>query len=200
MNEVNTLALKGGPVQFAPSPPAGGASMQLLRDLLQSASRRSTLLRPPKSVRADAPLGERLFEALASFKIKTAAVAMHFSREERARLFCQLDSLLSSESWDPDDCPPTLESFATLLRMLLFLGGRRPGLGATDTGNFIASWTEGSDRLTIECKPYDQIRYVLSQSVEGNKESVAGDTTTPRLLEVLRPYNGPRRWFPHGAD
>jgi hypothetical protein len=147
------------------------------------------------------PLAQRLFDARATFKMKTATLAAaHFNDVERCRLFKQIDSLLDSESWDSDDVVTTEASFTTLLRMVLFLGGRRPGLGVTSTGNFIATWTEGDDRLTIECKPDDRVRWVLVQNLDGQPESAAGETTARRLPEVLSPYDPPKRWFPHAAD
>jgi hypothetical protein len=153
--------------------------------------------RPPH----DIPLTERLFDALAAFKMKTATLAAaHFNRDDRGRLFKQLDSLLDAESWDSADEVSTEASFTTLLRMTLFLGGRRPALGVTGTGNFIAMWTEGDDRLTIECWPEDHVRWVLLQNLDGQRETAAGETTVRRLPEVLRPYDPPKRWFPHAAD
>jgi hypothetical protein len=153
--------------------------------------------RPPH----DVPLTERLFGALAAFKLRTAVVgAAHFNRDERARLFKQLDSLLDAESWDSADVVTTEASFTTLLRMVLFLGGRRPALGVTGTGNLIATWTEGDDRLTVECKPDDHVRWVLVQNLDGERESAAGETTVRRLPDVLRPYDPSKRWFPHAAD
>ena len=144
------------------------------------------------------PLSERIFDALGTFKLKTAMIAAaHFNRDERARLFKQLDSLFDAGSWDSADVVTTEASFTTLLRMMLFLGGRRPGLGVTGTGNFIATWTEGDDRLTIECKPQDHVRWVLLQSLDGQRESAAGETTVRRLPEVLRPYDPSKRWFPN---
>jgi hypothetical protein len=141
---------------------------------------------------------ERLYDALATFKLKTATLAAaHFDRDERSRLFKQLDSLLDVESWDSADTVTTEASFTTLLRMVLFLGGRRPALGVTAIGNFIATWTEGDDRLTIECKPQDHVRWVLLQNLDGQRETAAGETTTKRLPEVLRPYDPFARWFPH---
>jgi hypothetical protein len=146
----------------------------------------------------DDPLSLRLFDALAAFKMKTATLAAgHFSRDERSRLFRQLDSLLDAENWDSADEVTTEASFTTLLRMVLFLGGRRPGLGVTGTGNFVATWTEGDDRLTIECQPNDHVRWVLVQSLDGQREIAAGETTARRLPDVLRPYDPPKRWFPH---
>jgi hypothetical protein len=149
----------------------------------------------------DEPLAKRLLDTLAAFKLKTATLAAaHINRDDRARLFKQLDSLFDAESWDIGDMVTTEASFTTLLRMVLFLGGRRPALGATGGGNFIATWTEGDDRLTIECKPDDLVRWVLVQNLDGQRESAAGETTARRLPEVLRPYDPPKRWFPYGAD
>jgi hypothetical protein len=104
--------------------------------------------------------------------------------------------LLDAENWDSGDDVTTEASFTTLLRMVLFLGGHRPGLGITGTGNFIATWTENGDRLTIECLPNDHVRWVLVQNLDGQRETAAGETTVPRLPEVLRPYDPPTRWFP----
>jgi hypothetical protein len=166
-----------------------------------------TLINPTASAyaqhppRPSQPLPERLFDALATFKLKTAMLAAaHLNRDERARLFKQLDSLLDAENWDSADVVTTEASFTTLLRMVLFLGGRRPALGVTGTGNFIATWTEGDDRLTIECKSEDHVRWVLVQNLDGQRESAAGETTARRLPEVLRPYDPSKRWFSHAAD
>jgi hypothetical protein len=121
----------------------------------------------------------------------------HLNANDRTRLFAHLDSLLDAESWVEADAITTEASFTTLLRMILFLKGRRPGLGATSTGNFIATWTEGTNRLTVECKPDGQVRWVLVHDLDGQRESAAGDTTVRRLPEVLHPYDPPKRWFPN---
>ena len=153
--------------------------------------------RPTRNV----PIPERLFDALAAFKLRTAILAVaHFSRDERAKLFKQLDSLLDADSWDSADVVTTEASFTTLLRMVLFLNGRRPALGVTGNGNFIATWTDGDDRLTIECLPDDRVRWVLVQNLDGQREAAAGETTVRRLPEVLRPYDPPKRWFPNAAN
>jgi hypothetical protein len=152
---------------------------------------------PREKTGKEASLKVRLFDALAACKIKTATIAAgHISKPQRDRLFRQLDSLLDVESWDETDDVTTEASFMTLLRMILFLKGRNPALGATSTGNFIASWTEGDNRLTIECKSGDGVRWVLIQHVDGQRESAAGDTLLKRLPAVLTPYDLPRKWFP----
>ncbi len=153
------------------------------------------LLTPVRAVSAKKPLVERLFDARADFKIKTSSVAMYLDNQWRERFFSQLDSLLEESSWDPDDTPPSLDSFSTLLRMLLWIAPeRRPGLGATTEGEFVAAWTAGDDRLTITCLRNDRVRWVLSCELDGVRESAAGSSTLPHLKAVLSPY-GPDRWF-----
>jgi hypothetical protein len=141
---------------------------------------------------------EKLYDALAAFKVRTANIAMHLDRERRSGLFRQLDSLLAVEDWETDDAPPSIGSFATFLRMLILVRpSRLPGLGATSDGNLIATWTVGNDRLTIECQPKDFVRWNLSATIDGERERSAAMTPLLRLREVLRPY-GPERWFEDG--
>lgn len=147
---------------------------------------------PPKN------LDEELYDALATFKMRTALVAMHLEREWRSRLFRQLDSLLALEDWHASDPPPSLDSYSTFLRMLTLLKPqRRPGLGATSDGNLVAAWTVGDDRLTIECLPKDLVRWHLSVTIEGERERAAAETPLQRLKQVLAPYD-PNRWFNYG--
>ena len=78
--------------------------------------------------------------------------------------------------------------------LLLVRAKRRPGLGATSDGHLIAMWTIGNDRLTIECLPADEIRWVVFREIDGERESAAGRTVLARLPDVLEPY-APERWF-----
>jgi len=145
---------------------------------------------PPKSF-----LEERLYDARAACKIKTATVAMQFDHDWRIRFFRQLDNLMDIDNWEKDDLPVTDASFATLLRMLLFIKPkRRPGLGITNDGNVLAAWTVGKDRLTIECRAADQVRWVVVIYDGEERESAAGEGHLPRLMDVLAPYK-PQRWF-----
>ncbi len=152
----------------------------------------------PLSIKA-VPIEERLYDARALCKTKTAAVAMHLDFEWRSLFFSQLDSLMDFENWEKEDLPITEASFTTLLRMLLLIRpARRPGLGSTSYGNIIAAWTVEKDRLTIECLPRDEVRWVLSRYLDGDRESAAGQVALSRLLAVLAPYN-PERWFADGT-
>jgi hypothetical protein len=182
------------PIAYAPSQAVGPVS-KLINEQIENVTRRSPTFsgpaRPPQPVTLD----EQLFDALAKFKIRTSQVAMHLDRDWRSKLFGQLDSLLDAQDWEQLDRPPSIESFATFLRMLIFLRpDRRPGLGATSKGELIATWTVGSDRLTIECLPYDLVRWTISVSINDDRERAAGITPVSRLPDVLGPY-GPDRWF-----
>jgi hypothetical protein len=140
-------------------------------------------------------LEERLGNARALCKRKTAEVAMYLSDEFRKGFFLQLDNLMDVENWEEDDLPITEVSFTTLLRMLILIKPSiRPGLGATSKGNIIAAWTKGKDRLTVECLPNDRVRWVLSRQLNGTSESAAGEMLSTRLLAALAPYN-PNNWF-----
>ena len=140
-------------------------------------------------------LEEQLYNSKAAFKIRTATIAMHLPADWRTGLFRQVDSLLALEDWDKEDAPISEASFTTLLRMVLLIRAkRRPGLGASGDGHAIAMWTVGSDRLTVECLPADEIRWVVVCGVDGERESAAGQTVLARLPDVLKPYD-PDRWF-----
>jgi hypothetical protein len=140
-------------------------------------------------------LEEQLYNSRAACKIKTAAVAMHLDHQWRTRFFAQLDSLLSYEDWDKADLPISEDSFTTLLRLLLLIRPkRRAGLGASGDGHIIAMWTVENDRLTVECLPADEVRWIVLREIAGDRESAAGQTSLPRLPEVLQPYAS-ERWF-----
>ncbi len=143
---------------------------------------------------------ERLFAARAAAKSQTALVAVRISREWREGLFKQLDSLMDPEEWDPKDEPLTVESFTNFLRSMFYLRpSKRPGIGSSSAGNLIATWTEDANRLTIEYLPGGKARWVLSNSIEGDVERIAGVTASERLAAALGPYIA-RGWFQRTHD
>lgn len=164
----------------------------LIRELSQPSPTSRGIITPRTG---EATLEERLYDARSALKVQTAQIAMHLDSCLRSKLFRQLDSLLDYKNWEPEDAPPTLASYLTFLRMLLDLKpATRPSLGATSDGRLVAAWTEGEDRLTIECLPDDEVRWVLSRKLDGERESGAGITKASRLKQVLAPYS-PERWF-----
>src|SRR5271165_2609297 len=158
----------------------------------------ASLRSEPRLAPDEQPLETRLFDALAAVKILTAQVAMHLDGEWRKKLFGQLDSLHDPEEWEAGDEPVGQSSFATFLKAILSIRPeRRPGLGLSHTGNIIAAWTTGRDRLTIEFLPNDRVRWVLALYHDGEEpDRFAGQTPVSRLAEGITPYHS-EHWFSH---
>lgn len=133
---------------------------------------------------------DQVFDRLVQLKVSTSKIAMHLDNAWRAGLFRQLDGLLDAEDWDFSDQLPSVASFRTFLRMIIAFGSaRRPSLGATSTGEIVAAWSKDGDRLTIECLANDQIRWVMSRTIDGRKVSAAGKTFADSVLRELAPYD-----------
>jgi hypothetical protein len=131
----------------------------------------------------------RLAEKRAAFKRVAASVAMHLDPDWRNRLFAKLDSLIDPEEWDQDFDMPSEQSFSTFLRMIIYLHPtKRPGLGLSAKGHFLASWSKLEDRIVIECLANDDVRWVLSRAVGDLRESGAGKTKIYRIPDVIHPY------------
>lgn len=140
-------------------------------------------------------LEEQLYDARVAFKIATNMVAMHFDRGWQQRFFMQLDAVLDPEEWDREDMLITEPAFRTFLRVLLMLRGkRRPGLGVGPDGSIIAAWTAGPNRLTLECHPTDTVRWIVTQIIDGEPDTAAGQTKLAHLFERLASFN-PEQWF-----
>lgn len=137
----------------------------------------------------------QLFDSRAAFKIEVATIAMHLDGDWRSKLFGQIDQLLDKDEWDPDDVPVTHRASTTFLRMILFLRpSRRPGLGATQHGSLVATWSNDNNRLTLVCEPGDRVRWIVTSTRDGEPESASGSTVVSRLPAVLLPYE-PVQWF-----
>jgi hypothetical protein len=146
-------------------------------------------------------LESRVFKALEDAKILTSRVAMHLERQFRDRLFRQLDSLHETDQWEQGDEPLDQSSFQTFLKAILTIRPERgPGLGLSQTGNLIAAWTTGRDRLTIEFLPNDRVNWVLARYTEPDEEPArfAGQTSVSELVEGLAPHR-PEHWFSHAG-
>ena len=143
--------------------------------------------KPPSPKRAS--LEEQLFEARATAKILASRVAMYMEDEWRRKLYRQLDSLLDVDEWMEGERPLVGDSFNTFLRLMLFLKPRRrPGFGLTSDGNLLALWAKDDARITLECRPDDQVRFVASHRIEGERETGAIDTTIARIPELARSF------------
>ena len=149
----------------------------------------------PTRARSPGLLEESVYDALAQAKILTSAVAMHLERVWRDKFFWQLDMLHRLDEWEADEQPVRLESIGTFLRAMMAVRPQRhPGLSLGRTGNLIAAWTSGDDRLTLEFRTENSVRAVLAVNEENKVDRAVLDTSAARLPRVLAPYD-PSRWF-----
>ena len=158
-------------------------------------------LRSPTARGIGAPianLNEQLFDARSKAKQLTALIAMHLSRDWRDGFFKQVDNLLDADEWDDRDIPVAEASFRTFLRLIIFLKAeRRPGISATANGELMATWRNKEDRLTIYCRPSDNIRWVVRKALLGDAsafETAAGNTVVTRLPDFLAPFGVISDW------
>jgi hypothetical protein len=146
----------------------------------------------------ETPLQERLALRLLEFKQMTSPIAMYLDRGWRTKLFEALDKLFEFDDWDSEFELPSEQSFSTFLRLIIHLHPtKRPGIGLSARGHVLASWSRDSDRIVIECLPMDELRWVLSQSSAGSRESAAGKNRIHRLVELIEGYQ-PDRYFRDG--
>jgi hypothetical protein len=132
---------------------------------------------------------------LAAMKQILTAVSMYFDSAWRTELIEKLERFHDAEDWEADRELPSECSFATFLRTIIYLHPtKRPGLGLSAQGHFLASWRRGSDRIVIEFLPNDELKWVLSQTVEGDRESGAGINQIHRLPDLIAGYE-PDRFF-----
>ncbi len=148
----------------------------------------------PRQVSMD----QQLSAKLASLKKILSAVSMYLDHEWRTQLLSTLDRFLDPTDWEEDLLLPSEESFATFLRTVIYLHPtKRPGLGLSAKGNFLASWRRDRDRIVIEFLRKDGLRWVLSQTMNGSPESGAGINPIHRLPDLIAGYE-PDRFFHDG--
>jgi hypothetical protein len=115
--------------------------------------------------------------------------------EWRKKLFRQIDSIHDLESWQEGDIPLRRSSFESFLKVICRIKpNRKPGLGLSSQGFLIAMWAKDSDRLTIDFLAKGRVRWVITQTINGIVEHIAGDTDITRLEENLDKYNS-KKWF-----
>jgi hypothetical protein len=200
MNAIVQPNLLEAPVVPAGSSGGAGKYARLIADLIESRPNVSggSRAKPASPSSAKSPVDERLAERLLSFKRMISPVSRYLDQNWRAELLETLDRLFDLEDWDADFAMPEAYSFATFLRLIIHVHPtKRPGLGMSARGHMLASWSRGRDRIVIECLANDELRWVLSQSIEGCRESAAGKNRIQRLTDLIEGYE-PDRFFKDG--
>jgi hypothetical protein len=186
------------PAPPARRPPAPAATPSLHGATPKAVAETPNVARASTAAATAKPLEEALFDSRVDLKVATSHLAMHMSRDWRDRLFAQLDRMLDPVEWTAGDSLPIGGSYATFLRAMLYLKpARRPGLGLTPDGHIVAAWTRGPDRLSMEFRPYDQVRWIVSRMVDGHRDNGAGTTEITRLPDRLASWDL-QHWFALG--
>ncbi|MGE3915190.1 MAG: hypothetical protein AB7F78_05770 [Hyphomicrobiaceae bacterium] len=141
---------------------------------------------------------QQLALARAHAKEDARRFTMLFEPDWLTGLSRQIDAVLDPDEWIEGDKPLSRESFNTLLLVLMRLRQyRRPGLGLTDDGNAVATWSRSAtDRLIVECLPNGRVRWIATTPVAGINESGTMETTPDRLLMTLAAFT-PDHWLKH---
>ena len=108
----------------------------------------------------------------------------------------QFANMMADDAWEDDDVLPSMVSLKAFLLMLISTKAmQRPGIGTNGRGSITAFWREGENRLTIDCLPSGNTRWVLTrENAPGKIERAAAECHPDRLREVLNPFR-PEVWF-----
>lgn len=135
-------------------------------------------------------LQEVLFDARAAVKILTSQVSMHIDSNTRENFFKQIDLMHDAGEWDTEDGPISPSSYTSFLRWMVFASPvRAPGLGMGSSGNLIAVWMDGADRLVLEFLKGDSVKWLVKRANADGVEAGSGQTKILRVGAVLTPYN-----------
>ena len=144
-----------------------------------------------------APRLKPLEERLRFVQDAISDISMHLPKGFAAGLNRQFANLMDDDAWEDDDELISPEALTAFIRTLLSSQtNRRPGIGTNGRGSITASWTEGKNRLTVECLPTGDISIVLARKgSDGEIERAAfGPIRPKRIREVISPFN-PEIWF-----
>lgn len=141
---------------------------------------------------------EQLFGATVLAKIWTSSVSMHLDRKVRDTIFRQIDILHDADEWVCDGEPVQLESYKSAIRTLVYHHiNNKPSLALMPSGNVVALWKDGDDKLTVEFLPGNKARWMVQSTSEAGLDRAAGTSPIERLRDVLMPYCA-NRWFDAG--
>ena len=157
---------------------------EILRNLALKAMKVGEISPVARPVAAAMDTMQQLALARAQAKEAARKFTMLFDSDWLTGLSRQIDAMLDPDEWIEGDKPLSPDSFDTLLLVLMRLRPyRRPGLGLTDDGNAVATWSRSAtDRLIVECLSNGRVRWIATAPVAGVNESGTMETTPDRLL------------------
>lgn len=167
-----------------------------LKELLSSVASITPSVPTTISSDSSAALGALLVNVLGQIAI----VDRYFEPSFKDALIKHVHRLLDPEDWDQGDPVPSANSFQTLLRLLISINPeRQPGLGIAPSGNFVAAWHDGEDRIFIETAKNDLMKWVLSRTIDTQKERVSGEAKIHRFFDVTNAWK-PEGYITHAIN
>ena len=184
--------------RFIPLFAAPTDDAETLRNLALKAMKVGEISPVARPVAAAMDTMQQLALARAQAKLAARKFTMLFDSDWLTGLSRQIDAMLDPHEWIEGDKPLSPDSFATLLLVLMRLRlYRRPGLGLTDDGNAVATWSRSAtDRLIVECLSNGRVRWIATAPVAGVNESGMMETTPDKLVMTLAAFN-PDHWLRH---
>lgn len=125
-----------------------------------------------------------------------SSFSMHLPKGFAVGLNGQFANMMADDAWEDEDALPSLRSLdAFLLTLFSTQATQRPGIGTNGRGSITAFWRDGENRLTIDCLPSGNTRWVLTRvNAKGDPERAAAECQPHRLRELLSAYR-PEVWF-----
>jgi hypothetical protein len=111
---------------------------------------------------AFATFQERVFDTLVSLKVSISSFAMHLNRDERRRLFDELDDTVNVEDWHESDKLPTQESFQQFLKWMIYSRNVDwTSIGVSATGTVLVAWRKPTVLLTADFEGVNSVRWTV---------------------------------------
>lgn len=135
-------------------------------------------------------LAEVLFDVSAYAKIQISQVSMHINEDFKNSLFRQIDNLLDSDEWDPDDKLMQRDSFKWFLKAILDLAPEKsPSLGISNKGNVLSAWVKERNKLILEFFPSGLAQWSITTRTDEFEEFSSARVSVQLLKEKLAKFN-----------
>jgi hypothetical protein len=133
---------------------------------------------------------EHIFDTLVSLKVAVSQYAMHLGRDERARLFEELDSKINVEDWHEGDKLPTPQSFVEFLKWMIYSKHSEwTSIGVSSQGSILVAWRTPKVLLTANFEAKDSVRWTAQvKSSAGDVGYSAGKCTLRLFAEQAMFY------------
>lgn len=141
--------------------------------------------------------GQSLIASAMAVKQLISSYSLHLPKPVRSGLLKQVDRLFAPEEFEPSDALPSIDSFRCLLRALVVLRPlKRPNLGLSDDGAFLAAWFDEGARLSLKFLPNDMVHWISFFQIEPSENRGSGKIAANDFTKIVEAYG--LRWLIDG--